>query len=257
MSTSFSNFKSATKPAILIAGPPGTCKTTISSMIGTPHIVELDNNIDGPFRYIAKSGLPCKAQFSVPHIKPDGTLVPRQDRWKAMTDAINQNRKDHPECDTDVIDSLTSLVAVALDQVRVLQKKKIGDPERGIADDAISQPDWGVFGGLMTQFLLTMRASGRTLVLLAHLKYETDEIDKIIKQCIACPGQTGDTISGLFTDVWLTGWEERGTGASRVQVPVIRTVPSGIRESRLGLKSGLQLPTKFDVDLSKINQLVK
>jgi len=261
MKSSFSSKTPASKPAILIIGPPGTGKTVLASMLGRPYIIELDNNIAGAFSYLKLAGANCNAKYSVPHIKEDGGVVPRLDRWKAMNADINEAVAD-PDVDTLVIDGLSALIEIALDEVRrqaILtgdpKAPKIGDPIKGTPDMPLRIQDWGSFGALLRHWFIALRASGKTLVVTGHVVIDKDELTSILQQMINLPGKFAHEISGLFTEVWSTEIREETKDGKKTFKYFITTRPSPAQRS-LGLKSGNQLPPAVEVDFAQLNKLI-
>lgn len=253
MKASFANSR-ASKPAILIVGPPGTGKTTLASMLGKPYLIELDNNIAGAFSFLSSIKAQCVANYSVPHVREDGTVVPRGERWKAMNTDIHAAVAD-PNIDTIVIDSLSSLIEVALDEVRRQQGRKIGDPVAGIKDEPLQIQDWGAFGALLRQWFILLRASGKVLVVIGHVVVDKDELTSVLQQYINMPGKFAHEVAGLFTEVWSTEIrEERKDG--KVSFKYFITTRPNIAQRALGLKSGSQLPPAMEVDFAQLNKLI-
>lgn len=254
MTSNFSNFKETSRPAILLAGPPGTGKTVTLSMLGTPFIIELDNNHAGAFNFLQSIKADCKATVSVPFIRDDGTIVPRAERWKAMNAAITAGLSN-PLCTTLGIDSLSALIEIGLDEVRRQQNRKIGDPVKGEKDEPLQIQDWGAFKGLMRQWFINLRAAGKVLVVTAHITTYKDELTGILQEFINFPGQFAEEIAGLFTEVWLTDIEEKRNGSTVEYIYTIRTRPQP-SQRKIGLKSGIQLPPKVPVDFANLNKLL-
>lgn len=247
---SFASYKTDTKPALLIVGPPGTGKTTIAcTAFPNPYVIEIDNNIDGTFRFMEREKIQRDVRFDVPHMDDKGQIVPRLNRWKTMTDNINKARQEWPEMRTIVIDSLTGLTDYAIDEVRRQQSRVVDDPQKGDAEIRIQ--DWGAFAALLRKFFITLRASNLIVVVIAHVMHDKDELAGYTKEFIKCPTSFKDEIAGLFTECWRTSIEERVVSGSKQYVRVIQTVP-GPRQDALGLKTSLSVGNKFDFNPQQI-----
>lgn len=256
-------YKSTSKPAILIIGPPGTAKTTtVLGAFPRPLVIEIDNNISGAAKFLTDEKIDLsQILLDIPHLKADGTLVPRQDRWRTMTTNLkNALEKDNKESGGDFtkmkiqtifVDSLTGLLEYALDEVRRQQGRAIGDDDKGTKDDPLQIQDWGAFGALMRHFFIKLRATNRILAVSGHTVTDKDDLGGFLKQFINCPGKFREEIAGLFTECWKTSIEKVGEDFVRM----ITTVPTpSARDDSLGLKSALRLGNKFKVDYKKINQ---
>jgi len=252
---SFATYKSTVKPSVLILGAPGSGKTTLATMLGRCHVIELDNNIEGPFTYLTSIGAPCRATFDLPMVDAAGKLISRESRWSAMNKCIEAAVKADPTIDTLVIDGLTSLVDIALDEVRRQMKRAFGNPVAGTPDAPLQIQDWGCFAKLMVEWLTKLRASGLVLVVTAHTNVEKDDMAGYLKHFIAVPGQLRNTIAGMFTECWKCSVKNVGTGDTAHYDYFINTVGTST-EDALGLKSGRQIKPNTKVDFAALNKLL-
>ena len=255
---SFTSFKKSSLPSILFVGEPGTGKTATAAMIGRPLIVDLDNNVSGAFAYLQSINAPCKADFIVPHKTESGDLVARGKRWKAMNDgiieAIAKAKADKNPYTTLVIDSCSSFIEIILDEVRILQKRKIGDLMKSIPDDPLQIHDWGVFKALFREWVLRLKSAGLVLIFTAHMNVEKDEMTGIQMYFINVPGQFRNEIAGLFSEAWLATVTENKKDGKVTYSYEIRTRQNS--SQKLGLKSGIQLQAREPVNYEELNKRI-
>lgn len=266
--TPLTSYKSQSRPAVLIIGPPGTAKTTtVVGAFPNVMIVEIDNNIAGTLKFLTDEKVDFSSgQMTIPHLDPTtNALIPRRDRWRTMTkqikDAIDKDNTESKGVFADMkiktifIDSLTGLIEYALDEVRRQQGRKIGSDEKDVSskteldkDEPLQIQDWGCFGALLRHFFINLRASQRIFVLSAHTFTDKDELQGFMKLFINCPGKFKEEIAGLFTECWKMSIEKKDDKYLRM----ITSVPVTVVDSSLGLKSALRLGNKFEVNYEKI-----
>jgi hypothetical protein len=259
--TSLSDYKSKTKRAYFLIGPPGVGKTTLAVNFPKPYILELDNNLAGPAEYLTRLGFDLKhVQFDIPHIKADGSIVPRAQRWVTLLDLVARAMVN-PEIETIVIDGLTELTQYAEDEVRRQNSWAIGDftiPDPNAktipknADKPLEIQGWGAFAALLKHFLVQVKSSGKRLVLTAHMTTDKDDMVGTLRYFVKCPGQTREVLAGYFDEVWLLNKvENKDKTAAEVNVTLI---PESKSFSQLGLKTSTDLKNNFTLDLKNIQK---
>lgn len=246
-----SSLKTSNRSAVLFIGPPGTAKTTTCTQLSRPIIFNTDNNYKGAVLYARDNHLKDDAEIIVPHIKEDGSIVPRQDRFNELSKLVSAAIAS-PDYDTIVIDSLTTFADYAFDEVRRQQKVPL--------DSAMQIQQWGAFAALCKHFFIGLKSSGKQVIVTGHVEAREDEStegSKVLLKYLSFPGQLRETLAGLFDEVWIASIEPKVVNGVQKHIRYLRTQPDSFREAALGLKSAVGIGAKFELDYKKLQELLQ
>lgn len=247
---SLSDFTPRLPQSFLIVGSPGTAKTTLALQLPKPFILDCDDNLSGPVRYLKSlNKLNGPVFFDTPLRLADGKPCPREQQYDRSI-ALLKEACESPQVETLILDTLTSFTEMMFTKTLIVNGKKLGDNVRTF-DPKFEYAEWHTFLKIFTQTIYWLKSSGKRICLTAHIEVDKDELTGTLFKFLKCPGQFRNTISGLFEEVWECYIESTGAGSTAKAVRKVRTSPDA-RSIHLGLKSAAGLGATFDADMDTI-----
>jgi KaiC/GvpD/RAD55 family RecA-like ATPase len=222
---------------LIVQGPPGVGKTTLGCHFPGAYIADCDINLAGPLRYLKEHNGTLPVGYDIIDRDENGNEVDPIQRYQRLTTCLTNASQD-PRVQTIVIDSATKLSDYMLDEV-MRQNKTL----------KMTIPLWGMYLALWKHFISQISAQRKHFVLICHERVEKDEIDQNLKYFIMVPGQMGQIIGSLFTDVWRCEVAS-GSGAKPAYSFNVRTMP----DHRYQLKNSLGLPPVMKFDWKTIEE---
>lgn len=204
--------------AILLVGEPKTGKTRLTMSFPDPWFLDLDMNLASAIRVASGKTF----FFDQPSLNDDGTERPREARWNACVDATKAAILD-PRVKTIVIDGLGVLCEYLIEHI-ISEGKKSGTNKTG----KMELQNYGDLARLLRGYVMMLRSSGKIVLVTSHQTADKDDLTGALRYALAIPGQSKDTLGGLFTDVWATTGMSAGLGKYKYE---IRTRPTGFHVS--------------------------
>lgn len=221
---------------LIIVGAPGTGKTCLAAKFPRPYYLDCDNNLNSVRSVFPSS----KFLYDTIDVDDNGAQVAEEKRWVRLLDCTTTAAKS-PDVETIILDSLTKasdyLVSFILDK----EKPK---------DGTMRIQDWGTFKVLMTRYLTKLRTTGKMIVVIAHEKYDKDEMSGVLQFKVTVPGQLGDHIGALFTDMWRCECKEAKPGEYSY---FVRTKPT----ARISLKTSMPIAPTFEFSWETVKKYLQ
>ncbi len=246
---SSTTFKPSLPQSLLFIGAPGTGKTTFALQLPKVFLLDCDQNLGGPVRYLESQKKTPSFLYGSPLTDDTDTPLPRDKQYARAIDLLEEARLS-PEVDTIVIDSLTSLIEILFTHVLKSNGKPVNSDLK-ISDKKFEFEDWAAFGNLLRKLIFSIKATGKRLIITAHSTVEADELTKTLYKFINCPGKTREVISGWFEEAWEFYIHTSGMPPNETATRKIRTVPDA-RSQHLGLKSAAGFKATMDADATTI-----
>jgi len=234
--------------SLLFIGSPGSGKTTFALQLPKVYLIDCDDNLGGPVRHLSLTKKP-NFLYDTPFTDATGKPLARELQFNRVIDLIDEAVK-HPDVETIVIDSLSTLIEMMFYHILKIQNKSLAKNFQTV-DKKFEFEDWAAFGNLLRRLIFELKASGKRFIITAHIKVEQDELTKSLYKFINCPGQTANYLSGWFEEAWEFYIHTSGMPPNEKATRKIRTVPDA-RSQPLGLKSAAGFAATMDADATTI-----
>ena len=215
--------------AVLLVGEPKTGKTNLMFAFPSLWIADLDLNLASAVRRAPGTSF----FFDQPALLDDGKERPVEQRWNELVKLTKAAIVD-PQIRTIAIDGLGVLVEYLIAHI-IAEGRKAGTNKTG----KMELQNYGDLARLLRDYIMMLRASGKFIIVTSHQAADRDEVTGALRYYLAIPGQSKETLGGLFTDVWAT--------ATRPGAQVkyeIRTKPTGFH---VALGTSFKLDAAIDV----------
>lgn len=204
-------------PKILIIGETGTGKSHFASTAPSPlYLFNFDDTIDN---YRQTQCWVDEALFD--------PSIPIAQRWNSMMARAQEFLSDPKEFKTFIIDSTTTLTAMAIEFTMAL------DGSRGLGNAPIPKIHNLAARNLIESFLALVVKIPRTIIVIAHPEKTKDDVTGAVMVGPAVPGKLTNGLPRLFGEVY----SSHATVTDKGMAYQLRTCPDGLYHARSRLKN--------------------
>lgn len=189
--------------AVLLQGPPGGGKTTLTTLFPKLYIADCDNNLSGVIRRARVKGTPLNFSYDTINVTDDGQEVPPARRWERLMKCVAEAVRSE-QFDAFAMDGLTSISQYCIDYIL---EHKAADKEKG----KMTISDWVPYQNLLFKFITSMRAiPDKYIIWTCHEELVKDIQLGTLSYRVDIPTRLQNHIGGMFSDVWRCGANPAG-----------------------------------------------
>lgn len=230
--------KTPTPRSILLIGPPGGGKTTLMLQFPNLVVLDCDQNLDGPERYLRQKDDSLSYNYEPICYNDDNSPRPVEDCYDHLMNSLDNVQNS--DCETVAVDSITMVNEFIIRKILTQQKKPMMEINH-----------WQPFKSFMLKFCTRLRGLGKTTIVTCHeTKREEADPKNLMKPIVVAyepsiQGSVCDFFGAFFTDVWRCTAEPSPSGLDFTLWPV--------RTTKSDLKNSLGIPDKItNIDYSKL-----
>ena len=238
-----SGYNPALAFALLLVGPPLTGKTNAAFTFPKPYVFDADDKMQN-----AIQRNPGKQfWYDRAYVDEKGLVVPANQRWNHAIKCLDTAMKS-PDVETIIIDSLTQMNIFLVDHILATGASKLVVAGEKVMDLQCWQP----FQILMTRLIMTLKSSGKLVVMTCHEETEKDDVTGMYKTNPLIQGALKHKLAGMFTDVWHTETKAEFKDGKSITKYFVRTQPT----ARMAFGSSLGLPAEFTLTWEELEKVM-
>lgn len=233
--------KPKTPLSILLLGPPGSGKTTLSMQFPRPYFMDCDRNLDGPEKFIRKTNPNLIYGYESINENDAGQELEPHQKFDNLMAKLKLART--ADCDTVVIDTMTMVNEFIIRKVLKEQNQSAMRPMD-------YQPMKSYYWNLLVSGI---RGMGKTTIVCCHeiiltKPGQTVMTEEIVGYKPSVTGGIADYFGGFFTDIYRC--EVRPLPGDKQEF-IIRTAKT---PKCPDLKSSMGLPGVMAADFNEIKK---